>query len=115
MKLLTKEIIQKLRKYPLYSQEGVEPMQKKVLVKFFNPYGVGTWIVTEAEEHEEGNDWIFYGLVDLGNGYEWGYFYFNELNRLRINVWGCKLPIERDLYISKNCLVKELVRADELM
>lgn len=114
MKLLTKEIVEKFKKYPLYSQDNVEGMNKKVLVKFFNPYGVGTWVITEASWQEEEQDWLMYGLAELGYGYEWGYVSFNELNSLRVNVFGAKLPIERDMYIG-NCKVRDLVRESELM
>lgn len=112
MKLLTKEIVDKLKKYPLYSQENIPTMEKRVLVKFFNPYGVGTWLVTEAETQNE--DILLFGLVDLGYGYEWGYFSYNELNSLRVNVWGCKMPIERDLYTSGK-FVKDFVKEGDLM
>ena len=112
MKLLTKEIVEKFKKYPLCSQENVNGMDKKVLVKFFNPYGVGTWIITEASE--ENGDWLMFGLADLGYGYEWGYVSFNELNAIRVSVFGAKLPLERDMYIG-NCKVKDLVQESELM
>ena len=105
MKLLTEKIIKEFKKYPYGSQDNVKPMDRKVLAKFFNPYGVGTWIITEAQ-YEEG-DWVMYGLAELGYGYEWGYVSFNELNALRVNCFGYKLPIERDMYIG-NCKVKRL-------
>ena len=109
---ITKEIIEKFKKHPLYSTESVDGMEKEVLVKFFNPYGVGTWIITEASE--ENGDWIMYGLASLGYGYEWGYVSFNELNSIRVNVFGAKLPLERDMYIGK-CKVKDLVKEEDLM
>ena len=40
MKLITKAIEKELLKHPLYSTDGQE--NKKVIVKFFNPCGVGT-------------------------------------------------------------------------
>ena len=112
MKLLTKEIITKLEKHPFGSQDDVPSMERKVLVKFFNPYGVGTWIITEAEKQENG-DWLMYGLGELGYGYEWGYVSFNELNELRVPPFG--LPIERDMYIGNNPKVKDLVKESEMM
>ena len=114
MKLLTEKIIKDFKKYPYHSQDDVKPMDKKVLVKFFNPYGVGTWIITEAEWDEEAKDWIMYGLAELGYGYEWGYVSFNELNNIRVKVFGTRLPLERDMYIG-NCKVKDLVLESELM
>ena len=111
MKLLTNKIIEDFKKYPFGSQDNKKGMERKVLVKFFNPYGVGTWVITEAERQEDG-DWLLYGLAELGYGYEWGYVSFNELNTLRVPPF--HMPIERDMYIG-NCKVKDLVREDELM
>ena len=113
MKLLTEKILKKMRKYPLYAQENVPPMEQDVIVKFFNPYGVGTWIITEVEEQDD--DLLMYGLANLGYGYEWGYVSFNELNELRIDVFGYKMPIERDRYIGDHCKVKDLVKESEMM
>lgn len=112
MKLLTEKIIEDFKKYPFGSQDNKKGMERKVLVKFFNPYGVGTWIITEAEWQEETKDWKMYGLGDLGYGYEWGYVSFNELNALRVPPF--HMPIERDMYIG-NCKVKDLVKESELM
>ena len=53
MKLLTKEIISKFEKHPFHSQDG-KGMDAEVLVKYFNPCGTGTWLITEAER--EGDD-----------------------------------------------------------
>ena len=112
MKLLTKEIETLLEKHPFGSQDNTLPFEKKVLVKFFNPYGVGTWIIVEAEKQDDG-DWLMFGLAEIGYGYEWGYVSFEELNELRVPPFG--LPIERDKYLKKNCLVKDLVRESEMM
>ncbi len=48
MKLLTKEIISKFEKHPFHSQEE-KGFDAEVLVKYFNPMGAGTWLVTEVE------------------------------------------------------------------
>ena len=56
MNLLTKEIIEKFKEYPLYSQDG-KGMDSVVLVKYFNPCGAGTWLITEAEKQPDG-DWL---------------------------------------------------------
>ena len=92
MKLQTQEIIEELKKYPLYSQENKR--KKHFVCKFFNPYGAGTWLVAEGEE-QPGGDWLFFGKVHLLET-EWGYFTLSELESV-------KLPdgqpqIERDLY-----------------
>lgn len=90
MKLITKAIENKLLKHPLYSTDGKN--EKEVLVKFFNPYGIGTWYVFEAEKN--GDDWMFFGLVDFYEK-ELGYFTLNELKSVKVP---CGLPIERDKY-----------------
>ena len=48
MTLLTKQIISKFEKHPIHSQDG-KGMDAEVLVKYFNPCGSGTWLITEAE------------------------------------------------------------------
>jgi len=109
MKLLTKEIERKFRKFPIYSQDG-KGMESEVLVKYFNPTGVGTWIITEAEQWDDG-DWRLYGLCEIGYGYEWGYVLLSQLQQY-IGRYG--LGIERDLYIGDSPKVKDLVREDEI-
>ena len=92
MKLLTEEIKEKFRKeFPLYSQETVEDPQ--VVAKFFNPIGIGTWYITEANEQDDG-DWLMFGLCVL-NEAEFGYVCLSQLESLRL-PYG--LSIERDLY-----------------
>lgn len=91
---MTKEIERRLAKYPLCSQDGNE--LKKVLVKFFNPYGLGTWQVTEAERQSDG-DYLFFGHVTIHDG-EWGYFRLSDIQKLWANVFGVHMPMERDYY-----------------
>lgn len=98
MKLITKAIENQLLKHPLYSTNGKN--DKDVLVKFFNPCGVGTWYVFEAEKN--GDDWTFFGLVDLHEK-ELGYFTLSELGYFTLSeLQSIKLPfgmtIERDKY-----------------
>lgn len=98
MKLITKEIEKKLLLNPLYSTEG--NLVKNVLVKFFNPCGVGTWYVFEA--NKIGDDWEFFGLVDLYEK-ELGYFTLSELESIRLPFG---MAIERDKYFDNykyNC------------
>ena len=45
MKLITKELEKLFEKYPLGSQEDMGG-SAKVIAKFFNPTGVGTWLIT---------------------------------------------------------------------
>ena len=65
------------------------------VVKFFNPVGAATWLVTEMDPDE--NDYLF-GLADLGMGFpELGGISLSELQNYRGPLG---LGIERDLYFS---------------
>ena len=97
MKLMTKEIEKKLERYPLRSQDG-KGKDAKVIVKFFNPYGAGTWLITEGEKQADG-DWLLYGYCHIVE-WEWGYVLFSEIQKARIRIGGCSLPLERDMYSS---------------
>ena len=102
MQLLTKEIVKRFEKHPFHSQEK-KGDNAKVLVKFFNPYGRGTWLITEAEKQEDG-DWLMFGLCHIFE-WEWGYVSFNELSS--VHFFGDRrIGIERDKYAEGT--VKEL-------
>jgi hypothetical protein len=92
MKLLTKTIEKKLEKHPIRSQDG-KGKNAKVIVKFFNPTGSGTWLITEGEKQENG-DWLLYGYCHIFE-WEWGYVALSELQNFR-GRFG--LGIERDMY-----------------
>ena len=109
-KIITKEIVKMMEKYPLYSQDG-KGLDAKLLFKVFNPYGSGTWLITEAEKQEDG-DYLLYGLCHLFE-WEWGYVMLSDLLTTRINVFGCKLPLERDIY-TKNCKVRDCLSRSEI-
>ena len=79
-------------------------MDAKVLVKYFNPVGRGTWLITEAEKQEDGN-WLLFGSCHIFV-WEWGYVTLNELQAQRL-PYG--LTIERDLYIGSDATVKDLI------
>ena len=101
MKLLTKEIEKQLP--PIKSTEKKKPEDIKIIVKFFNPAGKGSWYVTEGEKQENG-DWLFFGFVDLFDK-ELGYFTLNELKSVKLPFG---LKIERDMYFS-NYTLKEVM------
>lgn len=112
MKLITKELERKFKKYPIYSQED-KGYQSKILCKFFNPCGSATWYVTEAEKQGD-NDYLFFGLVDLwGNKEEaeLGYFTLNQLKEIKL-PWG--LTIERDLYFH-DCTIEDIKKRQILL
>ena len=103
MELLTNEIINKFKKYPLYSQDG-KGENSVVLVKYFNPVGSSTWLITEAEKQEDG-DWLLFGYCHIFC-WEWGYVSLRELQSVKLPLG---LTVERDLYIPKDATVKELI------
>ncbi len=104
MNLLTDEIKELFKKYPLYSQDG-KGMDSVVLVKYFCPCSSATWLITEAEE-QPNCDWLLFGYCHILE-WEWGYVLLSELQNLKL-LFG--LTIERDLYISKGATVKELIQ-----
>lgn len=88
MKLLTKEIEQRLPK--LYETEGVEAEEKVAQVKFFCITNGWTWYGVEYDPQER----IFFGLV-VGWETEWGYFSLDEFEA--INASSPFPIIERDV------------------
>lgn len=103
MKLMTKEIERKFKSRPLYSSDG-KGMEAEIVVRYFNPYGRGEWLITEAEPQADG-DWLLYGYMNLFE-WEWGYVMLSELASVRGPLG---LGIERDLYLSKGAKVKDYV------
>ena len=93
--LLTEEIEKKFESHPFGSQEG-KGLDAEVLVKYFNPYGAGTWLITEAKKQKDG-DWMLYGYYHVLE-WEWGSVMLSSLVNKRVSFLGCKLPLERDLY-----------------
>ena len=105
MKLMTKEIEEKLSSTPIGSTDG-KGFDADVVVKYFNPMGAGTWIITEGEKQENG-DWLLYGYCHILE-WEWGYVMLSELENLKLPFG---MTIERDLY-SKGT-VKDLCRYEQ--
>lgn len=99
MELMTKELEEKLKKYPIGSQDGLLG-QAKVIVKYFNPVGVGTWFITEANKLENG-DYEMFGYCHLGDDdmAELGYVYLSELKNIQLPF---NLKIERDVYMNED-------------
>lgn len=101
MKLMTDEIAKELNQLGLNGQES-KGMDSRVIVKYFNPYGKGTWLITGGEKQDDG-DWLLFGFVSLLYN-EWGYVLLSELESLEISGYG-KI-IQRDLYLDKNTTVR---------
>ena len=96
MKLLTKEVLEKLPKLYTQEEKGLDAI---AIVKFFTPDSNWTWYATEFD----GDD-LFFGLVD-GFEKEIGYFRLSELKSVK---GALGLPIERDMYFKPKTL-KELM------
>lgn len=80
-----------------------EPDHKPV-VKFFNPCGAATWLISQMD-----SDGIMYGLCDLGMGSpELGYVSLDELTSIRLQ-WGLK--IERDMHFKASKPLSEYASA----
>ena len=92
MKLTTKKIEEGFMSHLLKSQNG-QGFDAKVIVKYFNPCGSGTWLITEAEKQEDG-DWLLFGYIHI-HEWEWGYVLLSELLNLRLPFG---MTIERDIY-----------------
>ena len=109
MKLWTKEIERKAEQFPIGSQEN-KGLDAIVWAKFFNPYGAGTILCLEAEKQEDGD----YLLFTYSHIYEWefGYVTLSEILNTKVNLFGCQLPLERDLHIGKNATVRSLARCE---
>ncbi len=87
MKLMTKELAQKLPKIKSTDGQGGNAM---VVLKIFDPCGSGTWYITEYD----GKDELFGLVTGLGED-ELGYISLEELSCVRNRIG---LPLERDLY-----------------
>jgi len=101
MKLLTKELEKKFKKYG--RQEVIkEPV---AIAKFFNPTGSGTWYATEYYPKEK----KFFGYVTGLSYNEWGYFSLKELETVELPFG---LKIERDLYFEETP-IREIIENEK--
>ena len=98
MDLTPPELLQLLEKYPLYSQDGKNE-KAKILIKYFNPLGAGTWLILEGEKQD--NDIIFFGYCHITD-WEYGYISLNELKETQKSF-----PIEIDLYMKPDATLKD--------
>lgn len=94
MLLMTKELEKEFTNYPLGSQDGLME-DATVVVKYFNPCGRGTWLITEGEKQEDG-DWLLFGYCHIFE-WEWGYVLLSELESVRLPFG---LGIEREMYVT---------------
>lgn len=114
MELLTDELKEIFKEFPLYSQDG-KGLEAKVIAKYFLPAGQTTFYALEGQE--DGQDFRFFGYIILFDK-EYGYFTLSELESVKIPIeiegLGSGLvTIERDLYLTpaqktlKECLKED--------
>lgn len=114
MKLLTEELIKKFEKYPLGSQDG-KLGDAKVIARFFNPIGEGTWFITEGDivRNKDGEitDVDMFGYVNLmGLEYaELGYVSLKELENVRLPY---NYYIERDLHFLEDINLRDACKIE---
>ena len=79
-----------------------------MVVKYFNPIGVGTWLITEGNKLENG-DYELFGYCHLGDdeNAEFGYILLSDLEQIKLPFG---LNIERDLYIPKDYTLLEAIK-----
>ena len=109
MELITKELEQELAKHPLYSNEDKPLIEQEIIVKYFNPYGVGTWLIVEGQEQEDG-DYLLFGLCYLTE-WELGYITLKQLEEIRDNKQ--LMSVERDLYLTEKTIGDYLKASDK--
>jgi Protein of unknown function (DUF2958). len=109
MKLKTKELEEIFERYPIYSQKGLGG-KAKVIAKFFNPIGPGTWLITEADKQENG-DYEMFGYCHLGDDTlaELGYIFLSQLEEISFPLG---MTIERDLYYSKDIQLVDAIKQE---
>ena len=99
MKLLTKEIEKRLIRNYKINKDEAETVEHKVVLKLFNPTGIGTWYLTEYNPETK----MAFGLSCLQDK-ELGYVSLNEIQDFK-GRFG--LGIERDRWFESNKLTLE--------
>lgn len=90
-KLFTKQIEKALQKVHPYTQDGMG-MDAKVIARFFGGSSFTCYILEPTDDPD-----IFFGLVNIGYGFEYGDISRQQLESLRFKPFG--LPVERDISI----------------
>ena len=99
MKLLTKNIEQKLRANYQVNAGKEQTTDHKPVVKFFHPKTTATWLITELDP-----DNIMFGLCDPGLGSpEMGYVALSDITE----TLAFGMPIERDRYFKADKTLTE--------
>ena len=65
----------------------------EVIARFFLPFSSVVWLVTEAEQQEDG-DWLFFGYCHIQE-WEWGYVLLSQIQE--VNVRGLTVQLDKGL------------------
>lgn len=105
-RLLTPEIIEALKKYPLYSQD--DKRGEAVCVAVFGIANI-RWYILEGEP--QGDDYTFFGIVTGMYQTEYGYFNLKEMESIEVNGDRYGLPVKLHIELIdgfKPCKLKEI-------
>ena len=109
-RLLTAELLEALKPYPLYSQEETRIHEQKALAAF--AIGPIRWYITEGSP--EGDTFTFFGLVcGMSDTPELGYINADELAAVRTSAYPYGFPKGIELCVApvqdfKPCKLKEI-------
>ncbi len=90
-KLMSPELEKKLLENPYLSHDE-EGLDAPIVVKFFNPTGSGTWLITEGDRLSDG-DWMLFGYCHITN-WEWGSVLLSEMEDIKL-PYGMSIEIDR--------------------
>jgi len=113
-RLLTPELLEALKPFPLYSQEETRIHEQKALAAF--AIGPIRWYITEGSR--EGNTFTFFGLVcGMSDTPELGYINADELAAVRTSAYPYGFPKGIELCVApvqdfKPCKLKEITDED---
>lgn len=109
-RLLTPELLEALKPFPLYSQEETRIHEQKALAAF--AIGSIRWYITEGSA--EGNTFTFFGLVcGMSDTPELGYINADELAAVRTSAYPYGFPKGIEICVApvqdfKPCKLKEI-------
>jgi hypothetical protein len=109
-RLLTPELLEALKPFPLYSQEETRIHEQKALAAF--AIGPIRWYITEGSP--EGDTFTFFGLVcGMSETPELGYINADELAAVRTSAYPYGFPKGIELCVApvqnfKPCKLKEI-------
>ena len=97
---VTEQLKKVFESSPLYSKEG-KGFSAEVIARFFLPFSSSEWLVTEAEQQEDG-DWLFFGYCHIQE-WEWGYVLLSQIQEVNV----CGLTVQLDKGLKTGTMVKD--------